>query len=128
MTSKDVNESVRLQQNIYAHTVAQLYNLPGLPTMYIWQLFKGIQDPELAWMKIEVPPMDYDLLEREVRPSYEMFKASMNKVMEQGSPDAIRDMPLQGLNMFGGKKCTHYCNAKDICDGLGKPRFDVSNL
>lgn len=107
-----------LQQNIYAHAVKKTYGLDELPKMVICSNYAGMQDPNRNWEFIEVEPLSEDVLLSEIKGDVELYKTYARKVAVEGI-EAARPMPLQGLMMFGGKKCTKYCAVKDICDGIG---------
>lgn len=110
-----VDWTYQLQLNLYALTVFRLYGT--MPKPFIWDLYKGIQLAPLAWHRKDVPLIDEAQLEREVRPDYEMFRKVM-EVPEDERPQAIGQMPLQGLGMYGGKKCDLYCGVNMICKSL----------
>ena len=105
-----------MQLSIYAWAVAKMLTVPP-PTPMVWQLYKGIQDASLAWQPVPVTVMDYEELGREIRPGYELFINSMNRIASEGTK-VISEMPLQGRSMFGGKKCDLYCGVRKECDAL----------
>lgn len=108
------SDSNRLQLSIYAYGMQKSLGLSFTPVPKIWKQRQGISDPDLMWIQIDVPLFREDELVDIIRPNFEMFQS----VMRTGTIEAVSGLPLDGIPMYAGKKCTHYCGVKNICDAL----------
>lgn len=123
-----LNQGYVMQMNIYARGEMKLYGLVQMPRMTLWTCTAGMQwaagddgwPPSglQPWEAREVPVMEEGELETLVRADYDRFRQGMEGYAIQGD-EAIKPMPLQGLAMYGGRKCFKYCSYKEECDRIG---------
>jgi hypothetical protein len=119
---KEVKTDWLVQLNLYGWMLADLRGLTKPPLLRVWLCILGIQRPDYAWTAIPVPNLSREETADRVRANYELFTGAWGQweaAPDQRAKDqVIADLPLQGRGMFGGKKCTKYCEQKAACDGL----------
>jgi hypothetical protein len=90
----------------------------------VWRFYRGCYEAEKAFRRFAAPMLSREALDHALL-SYAMeltnaLAACEDARLRGGQPEVeavIRTLPMRGKDMaiFGGKKCTLYCDSKDVC-------------
>lgn len=108
-----------IQTNLYRRLVKVCLDV-DIENIFVWRIYSGSYNHNYTFRKFPIPIMPDAALEAAVRPHYESLKSYLTKT-KFGAADtrtSIKAIPLDGRNMFAGKKCSQYCAVRDICDEI----------
>jgi len=139
-----LNSSWVLQLQVYAHMLRLLLGLSAEEqSLQVWRIYRDpyiwkeqecgwrkrkVADMDAAFKRFEVPVWDDDKLEGEIGEHCRSTMEALEKLVEKPEDiaEVLADIPLDGevRRMYGGKKCSTYCDVRDACWTFsGRPIF-----
>jgi hypothetical protein len=116
----------KVQVNIYARMIEQLYGVK--PKMYVWRMIRGSYEPSNVFRKFSVPELT-DAEWAKVQAFSESLVAKLEACEalvdeKEAIKMLIKNTPMDGIGMFGNKKCELYCAVQEQCYSIeGIPTF-----
>lgn len=121
-----LKEDWTLQVNFYRHLWLALGG-EDFKELVVWRFYRGCYDANKAFRKFVVPMLTRDALDHALEPYAHDLTAALDQcrvAWASGVADAVEQavkaLPMRGKDMgiWGGKKCSFYCDSKDVCFGL----------
>jgi len=137
-----VSDSWLYQLQLYAYMMRLLFGFgPQEQKLEIWRIYRDpyrwetdkttgrrekIVDIEHAFRRFDLPTWDDAQVEAKMGDHCATLTKALHRLAEDPSsfPEIVAEFPMDGRNMFAGKKCSMFCDVRDLCFKLaGKPEF-----